>query len=83
MGPNTSSTQHPPRTCLHHKQDHLPAAQGHDLHTAGLFAARAAAAVVAGRGAQLSEEDAAALVATLPTSVLLREHWPQQAMLQA
>lgn len=50
--------------------------QGYDLRTAGEFAAKVATAVIGRHGAQLAEEDAAALVSFLPTHVLLPQHWP-------
>eukprot|EP00200_Dunaliella_tertiolecta_P008607 CAMPEP_0202367950 /NCGR_PEP_ID=MMETSP1127-20130417/184_1 /ASSEMBLY_ACC=CAM_ASM_000462 /TAXON_ID=3047 /ORGANISM="Dunaliella tertiolecta, Strain CCMP1320" /LENGTH=630 /DNA_ID=CAMNT_0048963287 /DNA_START=217 /DNA_END=2110 /DNA_ORIENTATION=+ len=54
--------------------------QGHDLCTAGQFAARTAAAVVSRHGAQLAEADAEELVRHLPNHVLLPQHWPEAGL---
>lgn len=53
--------------------------QGHDMVTAGAFAARVAAAVISRHGAQLEEEDAEELVQWLPDHVLLPSCWPSGA----
>jgi sugar/nucleoside kinase (ribokinase family) len=50
--------------------------QGHDMATAGAFAARVAAAVISRHGAQLEAEDAEQLVEWLPDHVLLPSCWP-------